>query len=292
MAFIETPRFPDDISYGGIGGPEFMTDVAPLKSGHEQRNSNWEVARAQFDVSHGVRSQEQMETLVSFFRAVRGKAHGFRFKDWTDYKTYSGSNDGWLGSSKTGAGASDYTMSKYYKAGDLDYLREITKPVSGTSTIYRNGSPVTVGSAAGQVVIFANSGVARFAADLSIAIGSITNASPGVVVASAHTFSTSNQILLSGAGGMTQVNSAIFAISVLDANRFSIGVDTTSYGIYTSGGTAKRFAQNSESLTWVGEFDVPCRFDIDKFRGRLDFQNVLAWDSIPIIELKIGSASA
>jgi uncharacterized protein (TIGR02217 family) len=293
MAFIETPRFPDDISYGVVGGPEFNTDVVILKSGHEQRNENWEAARAMFDVSHGVRSQGQMETLVAFFRSVRGRAHGFRFKDWSDYKTYQASGDGWLGSSATGAALATYTMAKHYAAGTLDYLREITKPVSGTSTVYRNGSPVTVGSAAGNCNVYANSGTVAFVADSTKLISSISNASPGAVVSSGHGFSTNNKLLLHHITGMTEANSVVFTIGVVDPNIYTLGVNTNSYGVFTASNSAaaSKFPQNSETLTWAGEYDVPCRFDTDKMRARVDFQNVLAWDSIMVVELRVGSAS-
>ena len=40
MSFAEV-RFPDDISYGSSGGPEYSTDIVETQSGHEQRNANW-----------------------------------------------------------------------------------------------------------------------------------------------------------------------------------------------------------------------------------------------------------
>jgi uncharacterized protein (TIGR02217 family) len=33
-----------------------------------------------------LKKQAQIDELVAFFRARRGKAYGFRFKDWTDHK--------------------------------------------------------------------------------------------------------------------------------------------------------------------------------------------------------------
>lgn len=78
-------RFPEDISYGSSGGPGFSTTVVELSSGHEQRNINWSLARAKYDVSYGVKTREQMEDVQDFFFARRGKAFGFRFKDWMDF---------------------------------------------------------------------------------------------------------------------------------------------------------------------------------------------------------------
>lgn len=77
--------FPEDVSYGSTGGPGFNTSVIELAGGAEQRNINWKRARATYDVKHGVKTREQMEHLLDFFTARRGKAYGFRFKDWMDY---------------------------------------------------------------------------------------------------------------------------------------------------------------------------------------------------------------
>ena len=85
MSFIET-QFPTDISYGALGGAGFQTDVVTVNSGYEQRNSVWQDARCKWDVSYGARTQAQLSTLISFFRVMGGRANGFRFKDWQDYK--------------------------------------------------------------------------------------------------------------------------------------------------------------------------------------------------------------
>jgi Conserved hypothetical protein 2217 (DUF2460) len=73
-------RFPDNIAYGATGGPEFATTVVVTGAGHEQRNVNWAEARGRWDVASGLKKQAQIDELIAFFRARRGKAYGFRFK--------------------------------------------------------------------------------------------------------------------------------------------------------------------------------------------------------------------
>ncbi len=80
MAFIETPRFPENISRGASGGPGYQTDVVVVSSGHEKRNITWPLGRARYDVAHGVRTQAQMDALIAFFRSIKGKGDDFRFK--------------------------------------------------------------------------------------------------------------------------------------------------------------------------------------------------------------------
>src|SRR5437870_2530303 len=88
MAAFDEVQFPPAISYGAIGGPEFSTDVVVLSSGFESRNANWPAARGKWDVSSGVKSQADLQTLIAFFRARQGKARGFRFKDWNDFQGF------------------------------------------------------------------------------------------------------------------------------------------------------------------------------------------------------------
>jgi len=79
MAFIEV-RFPTDIAYGSVGGPQYFTDIVITQSGYEQRNANWSQARVQYNVAHGVKTQSQLDTLIAFFRARKGRADGFRLR--------------------------------------------------------------------------------------------------------------------------------------------------------------------------------------------------------------------
>jgi uncharacterized protein (TIGR02217 family) len=86
MTGFHEVRFPDNIAYGATGGPEFAATVVVTGAGHEQRNVDWAEARGRWDVGSGLKNQEQLDELIAFFRARKGKAYGFRFKDWTDYK--------------------------------------------------------------------------------------------------------------------------------------------------------------------------------------------------------------
>ena len=67
MAFLETPRFPDDISYGSQGGPGYNTSIIQIKSGAESRNVNWSIARYEYDVSYGVQTMDNLEELIEYF---------------------------------------------------------------------------------------------------------------------------------------------------------------------------------------------------------------------------------
>lgn len=129
MAFVEV-AFPSDIAYGSSGGPEYSTDIVITHGGYEQRNINWSQARAKYNVAHGVKTQAQLDTLISFFRTRKGRADGFRFKDWSDYKAIAQI----IG---TGNGTNRiFQLVKTYSSGSIIETRTVTKPIASSLSIY------------------------------------------------------------------------------------------------------------------------------------------------------------
>lgn len=76
--------------------------------------------------------------------------------------------------------------------------------------------------------------------EAAAAITGVTRANPGVVTVPTHGYSTGDAIWLEGVGGMVEVNRRRLLVTVLGANTFSIGIDTSGYGAWTAGGTAAR----------------------------------------------------
>lgn len=68
------------------------------------------------------------------------------------------------------------------------------------------------------------------------AVTGITKANPGVVHAVAHGLSNGDVVRMFNVSGMTQVNGPAFTVTVVDVDHVSIGVDTSAYGTYTTGG--------------------------------------------------------
>jgi uncharacterized protein (TIGR02217 family) len=150
MSFVEI-QFPPDISYGSSGGPVYTTDIVITAGGHEQRNVQWQQARARYNVAHGVKTKTQLAQLITFFRARKGRAHGFRFKDWTDYQLINQQIGIGDGVRKT------FPLIKTYTSGGVTETRSITKPVAGTISIAVNGTAISSG-----VSVATTSGVVTF----------------------------------------------------------------------------------------------------------------------------------
>jgi len=141
MAFHEV-RFPDDISRGARGGPERRTQIVELASGDEERNASWANSRRRYDVAYGIRRADDLAAVVAFFEARNGRLHGFRFKDWGDYKSGLPSaaitpTDQEIG---TGNGSlTEFALLKRYSSGAQSWTRAISKPVAGSVRVALGG---------------------------------------------------------------------------------------------------------------------------------------------------------
>lgn len=134
MAFHEI-RFPVSLSFGAMGGPERRTEIVTLASGFEERNTPWSHPRRRYDAGMGLRSLDDLAELVAFFEARMGQLHGFRWKDWSDYKSCAPSREiGFLDQQvATGDGTTrSFQLTKAYRSGPSVYLRPIRKVVGGS----------------------------------------------------------------------------------------------------------------------------------------------------------------
>jgi len=149
MSFLETPRFPTSLSYETEGGPEYSTEVLILYSGYEQRNERWNEPLFRFNAATAIQNSTNLYTLLQFFHAVGGKAHGFRFKDPTDYKSCAPSGtisnaDQTIVSDATN-GQTTAQIYKTYVQGALTRTRSIKKPVANTLVLAKNSVAFTSG---------------------------------------------------------------------------------------------------------------------------------------------------
>ncbi|MBU2960141.1 DUF2460 domain-containing protein [Citreicella sp. C3M06] len=148
MSFHEE-RFPTNLSFGAMGGPERRTDVVELTSGFEERNSPWAHSRRRYDAGLGLRKLDDIDALLAFFEARSGQLHGFRWKDWADFKSCKPSANVAATDQVIGAGdgtAQTFHLVKTYSSGGVSYARPIAKPVVGTVRVAIGGAELTLGS--------------------------------------------------------------------------------------------------------------------------------------------------
>jgi uncharacterized protein (TIGR02217 family) len=139
VAPFDDVDFPIAIGAEANATPGFSTNVVTSASGHEYRNANWSQARLRFDAGPGVRGEQEMGELIAFFRARRGSAVAFRFRDPFDHSSngmtgVAGADDQPLGE---GDGqTSSFALVKSYGPGEQ---RRITRPVVGSVRVSAGG---------------------------------------------------------------------------------------------------------------------------------------------------------
>ncbi len=74
----------------------------------------------------------------------------------------------------------------------------------------------------------------------------ITNSNPAVVTDIGHGYSNGDEVFIDSVKGMTQINGPSYIVHIIDADHynitdvFGIPIDSTSFGVYTTGGEAER----------------------------------------------------
>lgn len=122
--------------------------MVTLANGHEERNTPWAQARRRYDAGLGLRSLDDVETLIAFFEARQGMLHGFRWKDWADFKSCKASGDITPLDQSLGHGdgvSVTYQLLKTYRSGEWSAARVISKPVPRTTRVAIGGTEVVEG---------------------------------------------------------------------------------------------------------------------------------------------------
>jgi uncharacterized protein (TIGR02217 family) len=146
--FHET-RFPTAISRAAHGGPERRTDVIVLGSGAEERNARWADSRRSYNAGYGVKSLDDLHAVIAFFEERRGRLHGFRWRDPTDWKSCPPEGTPTALDQPIGTGdgtTAIFQLTKTYGSAFNPWTRAITKPVAGSVLIAVAGvtqTPVT-----------------------------------------------------------------------------------------------------------------------------------------------------
>ena len=121
-------RFPECVSFGSSGGPGFKTGVSEFDSGIVTVNREWESMRARYVVTLDTATPAEIQQVEDFFYTAKGKAIGFRYKDWLDYQIVQQNV-------AVGDGVTDeFQVFKRYTSGTKLFDRKITKLLEVSST--------------------------------------------------------------------------------------------------------------------------------------------------------------
>lgn len=142
MAFHDV-RFPPRLSLGSAGGPERRTEIVTLANGFEERNTPWAQSRRRYDAGVGLSSLDDIAELIAFFEARQGQLHGFRWKDWADWRSGPPGRAPEAEDQELGWGdglQTEFALRKTYRSGGIEAVRPIAKPVAGSVRVALHGA--------------------------------------------------------------------------------------------------------------------------------------------------------
>ena len=156
MSGFHDVEFPLSLAFGASGGPQRITQITPLSNGSEQRNTSHAHSKRRYNAGAGIKSLDDLHSLIAFFEARRGQLYSFRFKDPMDFKSCLPSQTIQASDQRIGVGNGvdiAFQLIKTYSDISGAYVREITKPVSVSVQIGIDGlaQAATIDDASGQI---------------------------------------------------------------------------------------------------------------------------------------------
>lgn len=146
-SFMDDVIFPEEISLGSVGGPDWVAEIVTLANGAEERNTRWSAPLRSYDARYGVKTADQVHQIIEHYVVAMGRMRGFRFKDWTDFQSCPPQQAPAFDDQPLGVGdgaTKTFQLRKTYAVLGHSFVREIVKPY-GTVLIGVDGAAVTTG---------------------------------------------------------------------------------------------------------------------------------------------------
>jgi uncharacterized protein (TIGR02217 family) len=276
---------PETVIMAGIRGKNMRNNTRSMSSGgFASININWAKTLRQYEIGIKPMDVSQWQEIEGLHEATAGGALGFLMKDPKDQ--VAGGTDGKMraildnqevGVLGFGYGVPTYQAFKVYESiGNLlAYDRKITR--IDAATFKRGTNTLAVGTAPGNISVDIDTGRITFVPDASQSIVSITTGSTTTLGFANDTlinlFSVGGRVWIDGVTGGV-VNSKSYEILAKDDINFTLQIALNSTGLTLTGGTARKYPQPNEALTWAGSFYIPVHFASDE----IDWEMMVAGD--------------
>lgn len=130
-------NFPENVSIKSKYYIEYDTQINRSKNGREQRVSNKDEPLLYYNIVSGIKTKEEIDSIIKLFKFVKGRAIGFRFKDWLDYSAINQTIG--VGDDETVEFQLIKTYTTILNNENIIHIRKITKPVKSTVNIFVGG---------------------------------------------------------------------------------------------------------------------------------------------------------
>ena len=291
---------PTSLLTSGVRGKQMRNNTrSEASNGSAIVNINWSKTLRQYELGCVPMTVAQWQTLEGLHEVTEGGAYGFLLPDPKDSTVASGVgllqgyNSGLVGTPGFGYGVPSYKLMKRYSVAGSTRTkdRQITRPQT-TPVMLRAGSGIVL---SGSTTFTLTTGTLTFGSDYSTGVTSYTVGASTILNFGSGTMAgllaVSGRIYLSGVSGTgaTALNGLSHLITAITGNNITISTSTN--GLTAAGGTAYKFPQPTETLTWTGSFYVPVHFQDDVIDwdmaagGSLD-NRLLAGPSVNLMEVR------
>lgn len=287
MAEFHEGRLPVNVRMGASYNDEFAVQIVTTASGKEYRRLIHQFPVRNFHVNFTNWRSDIAQGVLALYNRVYGMYAGFRVKCEDDYSTNGNVNTPTAGDWQLPLISTRvYQLVTAYGSGGtplgigLPY-RKVYKPVAGSvvvavGAVQLGSSNFTVDTTNGRVTFLANG---------TWAITNITKAVQAELTIPGNGLLAGRSIYITGVVGMTQINNKrVTVISTDIGGIVTVGLDTTTYSNYTSGGVVNTEPQVGEVVSGGCLFDLPCRFN-SKIDVEAISEGVRDCGGIDIIEL-------
>lgn len=285
-AFLDE-RLPVGVRLGAKYSHEFTVDVVETAGGKEYRRLVHPYVRARFTLSYSAAKESLWAGVIGLYHRAYGTYAGFRVRAIDDYSTNGTTGAPTISDQPLSLVSSGvYQLRKEYGTGGTPLsiglpARTIFKPVTGSVLLSVRNTLTGDHAVTGFSVDYAT-GQVTYPANKTKPITAITQAASAVLtVGSAHGFNVGESVYISGVNGMTQINGRRGTITAVGATTITVGINSTGFSAYSSGGTTNTRPQTGEEARGGCEFDIPCRFNT-----ALDVSTLSSdWREAPQIEI-------
>ena len=284
--FLEERLDHQKIKMGASFAEQYAVNIVTTSGGNEYRSLIHPFPARTFDISQLLEKSETFNYILALYHRAHGQYAGFRIRCYDEF-----SSNGSIGTPTAFdqplllVSGLIYQAIKQYgtngTAGASGYpYRVIHKPVAGSvkvgiGTTEIRSADWSVNTTTGRITLAANIGHA---------ITGISKATSAVVTLGAHTYVTGMSVNFKSVAGMTQINGMRGFITSYDATTITVAINTSAFGVYTSGGETNTAPQTGETVSCGYEFDYPVRFNGSLVIGQ-DYPTHRNADGIELIEI-------
>lgn len=280
--FIEE-RLAVEIDYGGSFSENHAVQLVETVGGDEYRSLQHPFVKLSYDISYERGTKFVRDKVLNLYSRCNGMFRGFRVKDHKDFTTNNyNQTPTAVDQPMLLVAPGVYQLMRWYgnPSDPLCARRRLRKPVAGTVKVGVGGAVYP----SSQWSVDVTTGMVTLSGNQVFAITGITKGQTTTISVPGHNLGINQSVAIIGVVGMAQINGLRAVITEISGSAVTVGINSSAFSDYISGGNLQTSPLTGESVTGGCEFDIPCRFDSDLSASFSTFDTLDA-SGIEILEI-------